>query len=72
MLAALKALVADLREQLETLAREKSRDSGNSSLPPSSDDAVSGRAQPSRQQTSVAAADRHGVGQRNLLVTPVA
>jgi hypothetical protein len=33
-IAALKVLVADLREQLETLARDKSRNSGNSSLPP--------------------------------------
>jgi hypothetical protein len=49
-IAALRALVADLREQLETLAREKSRNSGNSSLPPSSDDAVPGRGQPSRQK----------------------
>jgi transposase len=49
-IAALKALVADLREQLKTLAREKSRNSGNSSLPPSSDDAVPGRNQPSRQR----------------------
>jgi transposase len=53
-IAALKALVADLREQLEMLAREKSRNSGNSSLPPSSDDAVPGRKQPSRQQRRAA------------------
>ena len=53
-IAALRALVADLREQLETLAREKSRNSGNSSLPPSSDDAVPGRGQPSRQQRRAA------------------
>jgi transposase len=53
-IAALEALVADLREQLETLLREKSRNSGNSSLPPSSDDAVPGRKQPSRQQRRAA------------------
>jgi transposase len=53
-IAALKALVGDLREQLETLARERSRNSGNSSLPPSSDGAVPGRKQPSRQQRRAA------------------
>lgn len=53
-IAALKALVADLREQVETLQREKSRDSGNSSLPPSSDDAVPGKS-PTRQQQRAAA-----------------
>jgi hypothetical protein len=53
-IAALEALVADLREQLETLLREKSRNSGNSSLAPSPDDAVPGRKQPSRQQRRAA------------------
>lgn len=53
-IAALKALIADLKEQLETALREKSRNSGNSSLPPSSDDAVPGRKQPSRQQRRAA------------------
>lgn len=53
-IAALEALVADLRGQLATLVREKSRNSGNSSLPPSSDDAVPGRKQPSRQQRRAA------------------
>lgn len=53
-IAALKALVADLREQLEILTREKSRNSGNSSLPPSSDDALPGRGNPSRQQRRAA------------------
>lgn len=52
-IAALEALVADLREQLETLLRERSRNSGDSSLPPSSDDAVPGRGQ-SRQQRRAA------------------
>jgi hypothetical protein len=57
-IAALEALVADLREQVESLRREKSRNSGNSSLPPSSDDAVPGRGQEkklSRQQQRAAA-----------------
>jgi transposase len=53
-IAALRALVADLREQLEALRRERSRNSGNSSLPPSSDDAVPGREKPSRQQRRAA------------------
>jgi hypothetical protein len=53
-IAALEALVADLRERLETLLREKSRNSGNSSLAPSPDDAVPGRKQPSRQQRRAA------------------
>lgn len=52
---AVQALVADLREQVETLTREKSRNSGNSSLPPSSDDALPGRKQPTRQQRRAAA-----------------
>lgn len=37
-IASLKAAVAELRERLETLERARSRNSGNSSLPPSSDD----------------------------------
>jgi len=53
-IAALEALVAGLREQLETLLRDKSRNSGSSSLPPSSDDALPGREQPSRQQCRAA------------------
>jgi transposase len=53
-IAALEALVADLREQLEAALRDRSRNSGNSSLPPSSDDAVPGKGQPSRQQRRAA------------------
>jgi hypothetical protein len=49
-IAALEALVADLRDQVETLVRERSRNSGNSSLPPSLDDAVPGRGQSRRQR----------------------
>jgi hypothetical protein len=37
-IAALEALVAGLREQLEAAVRAGSRNSGNSSMPPSSDD----------------------------------
>ena len=35
-IAALEALVAELREQLEAAVRAASRNSGNSSMPPSS------------------------------------
>jgi argininosuccinate synthase len=37
-IAALEAVVADLREQLAAAVRAGSRNSGNSSMPPSSDD----------------------------------
>ena len=53
--AALRAVVADLREQVEALAREKSRNSGNSSLPPSTDDDRPGKQKLSRQQQRAAA-----------------
>ena len=53
-IAALEAVVADLREQLETAARAGSRNSGNSSMPPSSDD-LPGRKPPRKQRR---AADR--------------
>jgi transposase len=52
-IAALEALVSDLREQLEAALRAGSRNSGNSSMPPSSDD-LPGRKQPSRQQRRAA------------------
>jgi transposase len=51
-IAALESLVADLRERLEAAQRAGSRNSGNSSLPPSSDDPP-GR-KPSRQQRRAA------------------
>jgi transposase len=53
-IAALEVLVADLREQLEAVSRERSRNSGSSSLPPSSGDALPGKARPSRQQRRAA------------------
>ena len=37
-IAALEAVVAELRERLEAAERSGSRNSGNSSMPPSSDD----------------------------------
>jgi hypothetical protein len=49
--AALEALVADLRKQLEVALRAGSRNSGNSSVPPSSDDQP-GRKPPRRERRS--------------------
>jgi hypothetical protein len=51
-IAALEALVAGLREQLAAVERSGSRNSGNSSMPPSSDD-LPGR-KPARQQRRAA------------------
>jgi hypothetical protein len=48
-IAALEALVADLRERLEAAGRAGSRNSGNSSMPPSSDD-LPGRKPPRKQR----------------------
>src|SRR5215468_11033900 len=49
VVAAQQAEIAELRERIARLERMISRDSGNSSMPPSSDDALPGR-KPSRQQ----------------------
>ena len=59
-LEALEALVADLREQLAAALRAGSRNSGNSSMPPSSDD-LPGRKPPRRQRR---AAERAGKKRR--------
>jgi transposase len=48
-IAVLRALVADLREQLESAQRASSRNSGNSSIPPSMDDQP-GRKPPRRER----------------------
>ena len=48
-IAALEAVVADLREQLAAAERSGSRNSGNSSMPPSSDD-LPGRRPPRKQR----------------------
>ena len=48
-IAALEAVVADLRERLERALRALSRNSGNSSVPPSSDDGP-GRKPPRRER----------------------
>jgi transposase len=55
-----EALVADLREQLAAALRAGSRNSGNSSMPPSSDD-LPGRKPPRRQRR---AAERAGKKRR--------
>jgi hypothetical protein len=52
-IAALAALVAELQEQLDAALRAASRNSGNSSMPPSSDD-LPGRRPPARQERRAA------------------
>ena len=59
-IAALEALIADLREQLAAAARAGSRNSGNSSMPPSSDD-LPGRKPPRGERR---AAERAGKKKR--------
>jgi hypothetical protein len=52
-IAALETLVAGLREQLDAALRAVSRNSGNSSMPPSSDD-LPGRRPPARKERRAA------------------
>ena len=52
-IAALEALVAELREQLDAALRAASRNSGNSSMPPSADD-LPGRRPPARKERRAA------------------
>ena len=59
-IAALEAMVADLREQVAAAERAGSRNSSNSSMPPSSDD-LPGRKQPRKQRR---AAERAGKKKR--------
>jgi transposase len=59
-ITALEAVVADLRERLETAERAGSRNSGNSSVPPSMDDRP-GRKPPRKQRR---AAERAGNNRR--------
>ena len=54
--AGLQALVADLREQLETALRALSRNSGNSSMPPGGDDQP-GKKPPRRQRRAAERAE---------------
>ena len=62
-IAALEAVVTDLREQLETAARAGSRNSGNSSMPPSSDD-LPGRKPPRRQRRAAERAEKNKRGKQ--------
>jgi hypothetical protein len=55
-IAALEAVVADLRERLEAAERAGSRNSGNSSMPPSSDD-LPGRKPPRKQRRAAERAE---------------
>ena len=62
-IAALEAVVAGLREQLETAARAGSRNSGNSSMPPSSDD-LPGRKPPRKQRRAAERAEKKKRGKQ--------
>jgi transposase len=56
-IAVLEAVVADLREQLAAAERSGSRNSGNSSMPPSSDD-LPGRKPPRKQRRAAERAEK--------------
>ncbi|MDQ2874737.1 MAG: IS66 family transposase [Actinomycetota bacterium] len=56
-IAALEAVVADLREQLSSAVRAGSRNSGNSSMPPSADD-LPGRKPPRGQRRAAERAEK--------------
>jgi hypothetical protein len=56
-IAVLEALVADLRERLAAAERAGSRNSGNSSMPPSSDD-LPGRKMPRKQRRAAERAEK--------------
>ena len=60
-IAALEAVVADLREQLAAAERSGSRNSGNSSMPPSSDD-LPGKKPPRKQRRAAERAEGRGSG----------
>jgi transposase len=62
-IAALEAVVADLREQPETAARAGSRNSGDSSMPPSSDD-LPGRKPPRRQRRAAGRTEKKRRGKQ--------
>jgi transposase len=57
-IAALEAVIADLRGQLEAAQRAGSRNSGNSSMPPSADD-LPGRMPPRRQRRAAGRAENN-------------
>jgi len=56
-ITALEAMIADLREQLSSAVRAGSRNSGNSSMAPSSDD-LPGRKPPRKQRRAAERADK--------------
>ena len=62
-IAALEAMVADLRGQLEAAQRAGSRNSGNSSMPPSTDD-LPGRKPPRRQRRAAERAENRKRGKQ--------
>jgi hypothetical protein len=62
-IAALEAVVADLREQLAAALRASSRNSGNSSVPPSMDDQP-GRKPPRKQRRAAGRAERKKRGKQ--------
>jgi transposase len=62
-IAALEALVADLREQLEAALRASSRNSSNSSVPPSMDDQP-GRQPPGKQRRAAGQAEEKRRGKQ--------
>ena len=62
-IAALEATVAGLRERLEAAARAGSRNSGNSSMPPSSDD-LPGRKPPRKQRRAAERAEKRKRGKQ--------
>ena len=62
-IAALEAVVADLREQLEAALRAGSRNSENSSMPPSSDD-LPGRKPPRRERRAAERAEKKKRGKQ--------
>jgi hypothetical protein len=62
-IAALAALVAELREQLDAALRAASRNSGNSSMPPSSDD-LPGRQPPRKKRRAAERAEKKSRGKQ--------
>ncbi len=62
-IAALEAVVADLRERLVAADRAGSRNSGNSSMPPSSDD-LPGRKPPRKQRRAAERAEKNKRGKQ--------
>jgi hypothetical protein len=62
-IAALEAMVADLRERLAAAERAGSRNSGNSSMPPSSDD-LPGRRPPRKQRPAADRAEKKKRGKQ--------